>query len=493
MPAEFVVEGPGVAALADTLGAEAGAAHDERRTWYDTFDGLLYDAELLLEHHHSRRGTWLTLSGLDGEQVARIPYDAAEVTADGLPEGVIRDRVAACIDIRALLPRATAEGPVTELAVLDDLDKTVTRVEIEGPLIADGVELPRRLRIEPLRGYAKAARKAAKDLAAVDGVTEASEPLFRAVFEASGVDPAGYKSKPEPVRGRKQPSGIAYGVLLGQLLEIMRANLDGTLRQLDTEFLHDLRVSVRRARSLVKVSADVLPDDLRAKLGTELKWIGDATSTSRDLDVYLLGFDEMVSHVPEPDTLEPFRALLIRHRRQAHTGLNRSLRSARFRRLTETWERATHETGGDPVGPLADRLLHKAWRRVEKRGDAITDASPAEDLHDLRKRCKELRYLLEFFAGLYDAGAHGTIVSELKKLQDNLGTFQDCESQRLLVLHHAEELAESGVGVATMLSMGRLEGQLEARQAAAHAEFATRWARFGRPRNRRLVEGLVRR
>ena len=73
-----------------------------------------------------------------------------------------------------------------------------------------------------------------------------------------------------------------------------------------------------------------------------------------------------------------------------------------------------------PVGPLADRLLKRAWRRVEKRGGAITPESPAEALHDLRKRCKELRYLLEFFAGLYDAGAHGEIVAELKKLQSNL-------------------------------------------------------------------------
>ncbi len=491
MPAEFVVEEvPSAAALADALGAEASPAYDERRTWFDTFDGRLYDAGLLLELHEHRRGTTLTLSTLDGKPLARVPYDAGTVTAESLPEGEIRDRVSKPVGIRALLPGATVEGPVTELAVLDDLDKTVARIEVEGPLTAGDGELPGRLRVEALRGYAKAARTTAADLAALDGVEKATEPQFRQVYAACGEDPAGFKSKLEPLDDRDQPAGAAYGVLLTRLLVILRANLDGTLRQLDTEFLHDLRVSVRRARSLVKFAADALPDDRRGTLGTELKWLGDATSASRDLDVYLLGFDDLAAYVPEPETLEPFRKLLVRHRRQSHTGLNRSLRSARFRRLTELWATTT-EGGTTPVGPLADTLIHKVWRRVEKRGDAITDVSPAEAVHDLRKRCKELRYLLEFFAGLYDAGQHAGIISELKNLQDNLGEFQDCESQRLLVLHYAEELYESGVPVTTMLSMGRLEGRLEQRQAAARDEFADRWARFARPRNRRRIEELV--
>ena len=40
-------------------------------------------------------------------------------------------------------------------------------------------------------------------------------------------------------------------------------------------------------------------------------------------------------------------------------------------------------------------------------GGAITPASPPESLHELRKRCKELRYLLEFFGSLYDPASTG--------------------------------------------------------------------------------------
>ena len=58
-------------------------------------------------------------------------------------------------------------------------------------------------------------------------------------------------------------------------------------------------------------------------------------------------------------------------------------------------------TGSPVPGPTAAEMgverLARADRRVLRRGSRITDASPAEDLHDLRKRAKELRYLLETF------------------------------------------------------------------------------------------------
>ena len=75
-------------------------------------------------------------------------------------------------------------------------------------------------------------------------------------------------------------------------------------------------------------------------------------------------------------------------------------------------------------------IIRRAHRRVMPRGGAITDASPGENLHDLRKRCKELRYALEFFASLHDPGAQRQAVRELKELQDVLGTFQDCQVQQ---------------------------------------------------------------
>ena len=49
----------------------------------------------------------------------------------------------------------------------------------------------------------------------------------------------------------------------------------------------------------------------------------------------------------------------------------------------------------------------------------------AEELHELRKTCKKLRYLMEFFQGIYPVTKIGELIQVLKGLQDKLGEFND--------------------------------------------------------------------
>ena len=67
------------------------------------------------------------------------------------------------------------------------------------------------------------------------------------------------------------------------------------------------------------------------------------------------------------------------------------------------------------------------YRRVLKERRAIADDSPAEDLHELRKSCMKLRYLLEFFRSLYPRKQERALILKLKVLLDNLGNLQDLE------------------------------------------------------------------
>ena len=107
--------------------------------------------------------------------------------------------------------------------------------------------------------------------------------------------------------------------LLGHLTT-MEATVDGITADLDTEFLHDFRVAVRRTRSVLKLLGDVLPDGVAARMAVEFRWLGDATTPTRDLDVYLLGFDELAASVSRPHDLQPFADHLRRRRATAHRG-----------------------------------------------------------------------------------------------------------------------------------------------------------------------------
>ena len=94
-----------------------------------------------------------------------------------------------------------------------------------------------------------------------------------------------------PCRSR---GGLA---ILLQQLDTLEANVDGVLRDIDTEFLHDLRVAVRRTRTALKLLGDVLPGELTLRFASEFRWLGDTTTPLRDLDVYLLALPSMAARL----------------------------------------------------------------------------------------------------------------------------------------------------------------------------------------------------
>ena len=192
---------------------------------------------------------------------------------------------------------------------------------------------------------------------------------------------------------------------------------------------------------------------------------------------------------------------LIRLRADERRRLVRGLRSARFERLRARWRASLEELAtwdGRPcAGPTAATIgrerLASADRRVLRRGSRITDASPAEDLHDLRKRAKELRYLLETFAPLLDPGDARGAVKELKALQDVLGTFQDSEAQREAIYALAADMmARGGVSARTILAMGEIAARLQVDQDSSRAQFAAMFERFARRSVQRRMARLGR-
>jgi CHAD domain-containing protein len=338
-------------------------------------------------------------------------------------------------------------------------------------------------------------------LAAVPGLAPEAEPSPDAALRALGRRPGDYSNKVDAAITAAMPAGQAAAAILLRLLDTIEVNLPGTLADTDTEFLHDLRVSVRRTRSAVKLLGDSLPGFTPAELAffaAEFKWVGDLTTPTRDLDVHLLDFEDTARGLTaaKPDDLEPFRAYLEQRRRREFRALARGLRSARFTALTRDWRaRLVQASPASPgtAGLLAAERTRVAFVRVAKRGAAITPDSPAESLHDLRKRCKELRYALEFFAPLHEPAAYAKVTGDLKRLQDCLGDFQDTEIQigEIRVLA-AAMLAQGEAPAVTLLAMGEITAGLAVRQRAARADFERRFAAFAGIEGQRRVSALLR-
>jgi CHAD domain-containing protein len=503
----------------DVLGQSFGVAAERgsrsrRQTWLDTFDWRLYRAGLELEYEHATRGGRLLLSKDEIPQ-AEQPVDNwrrdRPHLAQDLPAGPVRDQVARLASPRALLPVATAAGPVSVTRLLNADGKTVARLVVDHPAVTRGgqtVPLPVRMAISEVRGYPGQARKAARLLAGVPGVDAAHSSAFLAAVAALGVHPGDYSGSVHAEITAQMPAPVAVATVLLGLLDTLEQNVDGVLRDIDTEFLHDLRVAVRRTRSGIKLLGDVVPG--AKPYAPEFKWLGDLTTPTRDLDVYLLGFGALTAQLvaASPADLEPFRAFLVRRRAREFRLLAAGLRSARFHTLTGHWRKVLLEAKGHrgkrtgtgrssgswvlTADELAVARTARVFRRVATHGAAITAGSPPEALHDLRKRCKELRYVFEFFASVYDPAAYKKVVGDLKQLQDCLGEFQDSQVQREEIHALADAmLAERAAPAATLLAMGELAANLVQRQAEARANFARRFTAFAGPAGQQRVRDLL--
>jgi CHAD domain-containing protein len=501
-----------VLAQAFGIAAERGAqgSGTRQRTWLDTFDWRLNRAGLVLEYQRTKRAGRLLLSRGD------LPLAEQPVTgwqrrrphlAEDLPAGPVRDQILKLVSPRALLPVARAAGTVSVTRLLNADGKTVARLIVDRSTAShEGVTvaLPPRLAVTEVRGYPGQARRAVRLLAGVPGASPADQSVFAAALHALGRHPGDYSGGVDAEITAQMPAPVAVATVLLRLLDTMELNLDGVLRDIDTEFLHDLRVSVRRTRSAIKLLGGVLPDGLAGQYAAEFKWLGDLTTPTRDLDVHLLGFGPMAEHLvaaSEAD-LGPFRAFLARRRAREFRQLAVGLRSARFKAITDHWRKALTEVR-DAGGPrkrrrpptaadLAISTTGRAFHRIVAKGGAITQDSPPESLHDLRKRAKELRYLLEFFAPLHDPLVYRKVVGDLKQLQDCLGEFQDSQVQREEIHALADAmLAERAAPAATLLGMGEIAANLAISQAEAREDFSMRFARFAGPAGQQRMRTLL--
>ncbi len=488
-----------------------GATRRRVVTWLDTADWRLHRKGLSCELVRTASGSSVALHDPDGPRLecALAPGTQAPLRLELVPDGPLRRRLAPVVGTRALLPLVESRRSVRELRVLDGQAKTVVRLLAEGPAAVTGVRegtVASRLNVVPVRGYGREALWVSGALRQ-GGLLSDDAPPSEAVqaLEAGGLSPGVLPGVLDPRPVPQTPAAVAVAIVLQSFLDQIEANVPGTIDDLDVEFLHDLRIAVRRSRSALKLAGDVLPPGTPEGFAPELKWLGDVTTPVRDLDVHLLGLPGMADRLTAfaPQDLDPFGAHLARHRVGEQRALVRALTSRRYQRFVTGWrallaEAAAGDTGarvGVRAGELAAARVARADRRVVKLGTRITPESPAEDLHTLRKRAKELRYTVDVFATVLDAAHVKGLVSELKALQDVLGAFQDSEVQREALRTFAAEMvseqsARRHVPVDTLLALGELAAHLEEDQRRAREAFDDRFAHFMDPDVRRHVRAL---
>ena len=298
---------------------------------------------------------------------------------------------------------------------------------------------------------------------------------------------------PQPVRARMlplapdAPAAVALAAVAGDCLTQIGGNAEAVARGLDSEFLHQLRVGVRRLRSLLKLVVALAPPERLSAVAEEVGWLAQALGPARDWDVFASEIvPEIVPHLHDPQRRRELRRLRgrISHMRRTHraTAREASASSRLQRLLLALGAFFAGLARGDPPGELAattatafsQATLAERERKLSKRGKRLKRATAAER-HRVRIAAKKLRYAAEFFAPLYPGKRTESYLSALTKLQSSLGRLNDlATAERLL-----DELAPPGeIAAGIAHAAGMLRGWVARAQAPELEKLDAAWRKF---------------
>jgi triphosphatase len=298
-----------------------------------------------------------------------------------------------------------------------------------------------------------------------------------ALFRGQDMPPA---KAVAPVLDRSPSAGAAFCLIAGNALAHAQANEHGVIHGDDPEYLHQMRVGIRRLRSAFRLFREVLGDAAAAQ-EEALRAVAAGLAPARDWDVLVT------------ETLPMFAATLASHRgmpaliaaceqqRQlARRNSKKSIKTTSYNNsmmalgafLATVGEVPDNRALQQPSRACASRILAAWHARVLRRGRRLERRNSAE-LHRLRIAVKQLRYAVEFFNGLYAPRRMARLRDQLMRLQDILGRINDAAGAASL-LGGVASTGSRDVRAAA----GMLAGCCEARAAAERALLKPAWRRF---------------
>ncbi|MFI5606359.1 CHAD domain-containing protein [Amycolatopsis sp. NPDC051903] len=289
----------------------------------------------------------------------------------------------------------------------------------------------------------------------------------------------------EPAKaGPRDPAATHIRAKLDHELRELLAREAGTRSGADPEDLHQMRVAVRRMRSVLKTSGPLIgptAEPVRVELG----WLGQSLGEVRDYDVLIGHLREVIAGFDVRDQAAGRRLVskFVAERGVARRRLTRALSSARYSALLQSVAQLTRtpdqEIDSTPLasdGLAAD--VRKPFRRLDKAVRALPADPPDDDLHNLRIYGKKLRYTAEMArssAKKKQALQLADLVKATRKLQTVLGDHQDA----VVAADRVRGLLPNADGEIGFIA-GRIAEHELAKRAEARAAWPAVWSRVSK-------------
>ena len=260
----------------------------------------------------------------------------------------------------------------------------------------------------------------------------------------------------------------AFATLCTAALAQIAANAPGVARGDAAEYLHQLRVGLRRLLSAMRIFSPLLRRKRAKAVGRGLRDAMQVFGAARDWDVFLV----TLTRAGAGEALA--RSAVRQH--ASVTMKARSLaRSAAFQKTHDRVRRWLDHGPWRSSAPADERVLDytrgaldRAYRRLHKHAHGIDWRNP-QRRHRVRIALKRLRYGCDFFAGCFPARSVGPFLRQLGALQNTLGDLNDIAVAHTLLA----ELHADGKSVRRWLVR---------RERELIASLSREWAAFARMR-----------
>jgi CHAD domain-containing protein len=233
----------------------------------------------------------------------------------------------------------------------------------------------------------------------------------------------------QAARRRKMAAGQAPGRALGTTAQQELAAALAVLNDRQygsTEAVHDIRKSMKRWRALLRLLEPFLGEDGR-RLRIEARDLARSLQSAREPRSAL---DALADLGHDHDALAPRSVATISARLEdmRRAGEAKTLTDDTRAELRMKLQATVGEIERWPLaqidGPAIAARLGETYRRVRKTIPENWGQTPAEDLHELRKRVVEHRYQMELVEPLWPKVGK-VWVAEAQKLRERLGSYQD--------------------------------------------------------------------
>jgi CHAD domain-containing protein len=204
----------------------------------------------------------------------------------------------------------------------------------------------------------------------------------------------------------------------------------------DVEYVHQLRVSTRRAVEAVRVFSDLIPKSAHQDLRERLRQLRRVADEPRNLDVLCADFVRCAD-VSCEDTCKQIADTIKQRRQDAQqpiVSLHSQLADGRFDDQIADLLEGIRSRGGRKskrtFGEQAPRYLKPVLKKFFKASEG--DLSDDENLHRLRICTKKLRYTMEIVEVAFRPFFRKKLYRRISALQDAMGMVNDHATAKTL-------------------------------------------------------------